>query len=49
LKKYDDLPAWHPKRQKGYKASRVLMWVQIVLALAMAALIWFGMKYAMGA
>jgi hypothetical protein len=48
LKKYDNLPSWHPKRQKGYKVSRALMWAQIFVALAMAVLIWFGVKFAMG-
>jgi type VI protein secretion system component VasF len=47
MKPPQDLPPWHPKRQKSYRVSRVLMWAQIALALALAAVIWFGMHHAM--
>lgn len=38
----DQLPFWHMKRQKGYKVHRFLMIAQIVLALLLAAMIWWG-------
>lgn len=40
----DDYPFWHVKKQTGYRVHRLLMVIQIVVALFMAWLIWWGMR-----
>lgn len=37
-------PFWHMKRQKGYKLHRVLMVVQIIMALLLSVVILWGMR-----
>ncbi len=40
-------PFWHMKRQKGYKVHRVLMVLQIVVALILSFIIWWGSRSVM--
>ena len=42
-----EAPAWSVKKQKAYKINRLLMKVQIGVALLLALLIWFGTRYAL--
>jgi len=37
-----EIPFWSVKRQKGYKVHRILMVIQIIVALILALVIWFG-------
>ncbi len=40
----DELPVWHIKRHKSYRVHRVLMVIQICVALFLAFVIWYGTR-----
>ncbi|MDR1760318.1 MAG: hypothetical protein LBR60_07315 [Fibrobacter sp.] len=38
------LPSWHRKSQKAYRVNRVIIVIQMIAALVLGALIWFGIN-----
>lgn len=41
------LPSWHRKSQKAYRVNRVIIIIQMITALILGAVIWFGIDYVM--
>ncbi len=40
------LPSWHRKAQKAYRVNRVIIILQMIAALILGALVWFGVNNA---
>jgi hypothetical protein len=48
LKENNELPSWHRKSQKAYRINRIVIILQMVAAMVLAGVIWFGVERVIG-
>ncbi|NLG40032.1 MAG: hypothetical protein GX545_08960 [Fibrobacter sp.] len=41
-KSKQEIPSWHRKAQKAYRVNRVVIFLQMIAALVLTLVIWFG-------
>jgi len=44
LNEKQNIPSWHRKAQKSYRLNRVIIILQMIAALVMCGVIWFGVE-----
>ena len=48
IEEKQELPSWHRKAQKAYRINRIVIILQMIAALVLAGVIWFGVERVVG-